>query len=48
MLFLGQSIGALAMGGLIARLGYQGAFLCNAVAILLLGAWLAPILRRKT
>jgi predicted MFS family arabinose efflux permease len=47
MLFLGQSIGALAMGGLIARLGYQGAFLCNAVAILLLGAWLAPVLRRN-
>jgi predicted MFS family arabinose efflux permease len=47
MLFLGQSIGALAMGGLIAQLGYRGAFLFDAVAILLLGAWLAPLLRRN-
>ena len=46
-LFIGQSIGALAMGGLIAKLGYQGAFLCDAVAILLLAAWLAPVLRRN-
>jgi len=47
MLFLGQSIGALAMGSLIARLGYQGAFLFDAVAILLLGAWLGLVLRRN-
>lgn len=47
MLFLGQSIGALAIGGLIARLGYQGAFLFNAVAVLLLGAWLGLVLRRN-
>jgi len=47
MLFLGQSIGALAMGGLIARLGYQGAFLFDAVAILVLGAWLGMVLRRN-
>ena len=46
MLFIGQSIGALAMGGLIARLGYEGAFLCDAVAILALGFWLARLLRR--
>ena len=47
MLFLGQSIGALAMGGLIARLGYQGAFLCDAAAIVLLGAWLSRVLGRN-
>ncbi len=47
MLFLGQSIGALAMGGLIARLGYQGAFLFDAAAILLFGAWLSLVLRRN-
>ena len=46
MLFIGQSIGALAMGGLIAGLGYQGAFLCDAMAILVLGVWLAAVLRR--
>ena len=46
MLFIGQSIGALAMGGLIAWLGYRGAFLCDAAAILALGAWLSRVLRR--
>lgn len=48
MLFLGQSIGALTMGGLIARFGYQGAFLCDAVAVLVLGAWLSVVFRRRT
>lgn len=47
MLFLGQSIGALAMGGLIARLGYQGAFLCDALAIVVLGGWLSRVLARR-
>ncbi|MCC6717015.1 MAG: MFS transporter [Acetobacteraceae bacterium] len=47
MLFIGQSIGALAMGGLIAQFGYRGAFLCDAGAILVLGGWLAAVLRRR-
>ncbi len=47
MLFIGQSIGALAMGGLIATLGYRGAFLCDAVAILGLAGWLGLVLRRR-
>jgi predicted MFS family arabinose efflux permease len=46
MLFLGQSIGALAMGGLIARFDYRGAFLFDAAAILALGLWLSRLLRR--
>lgn len=46
MLFLGQSIGALAMGVLIARLGYRDAFLLDAVAVAALGIWLARLLRR--
>jgi len=45
MLFLGQSIGALAMGVLIARLGYRDAFLCDAAAVLALGIGLALLLR---
>ena len=47
MLFIGQSIGALTMGGLIAWLGYRGAFLCDAVAVLALGGWLGVVLRRR-
>ncbi len=47
MLFLGQSVGALAMGGLIARLDYRGAFLLDAVAILALGVWLSRLLARR-
>jgi len=46
MLFMGQSIGALCMGVLIARLGYQGAFLVDAAAILLLGIGLGRLMRR--
>ncbi len=45
MLFLGQSLGALAMGALIARLGYRDAFLCDAAAVLALGIWLSRLLR---
>ncbi len=45
MLFLGQSIGAMTMGGLIAWLGYRGAFLCNAAAVAILGVWLALVFR---
>ena len=48
MLFLGQSIGALTMGGLIARFGYQGAFLCDAVAVVVLGVWLSMVFRPRT
>lgn len=46
MLFLGQSVGALTMGGLIARFDYRGAFLLDAVAVVLLGLWLSHVLRR--
>jgi YNFM family putative membrane transporter len=45
VLFFGQSIGALAMGVLIARFGYRGAFAVDAVALLGLGAWLSWRLR---
>lgn len=45
-LFLGQSLGALAMGALIAHLGYRIAFLLDAAAILALGSWLFWLLRR--
>lgn len=46
MLFLGQSLGALAMGAAIAHLGYQRAFLLDAAGILVLAAWLSRLLRR--
>jgi hypothetical protein len=35
------------MGGLIARLGYRGAFLCDAAAVVALGGWLSMVLRRR-
>jgi predicted MFS family arabinose efflux permease len=46
VLFLGQAIGALAIGGLIGRLGYRGAFLADAGGIVALAAGLALVLRR--
>jgi predicted MFS family arabinose efflux permease len=46
MLFMGQSLGALCMGAAIARLGYQGAFLADAAAVLLLGIGLGRLMRR--
>ena len=46
LLFLGQSVGALMVGFLIARFDYRGAFLMDAVAILVLTVWLWRILRR--
>ena len=46
LLFLGQSVGALLTGLLIARLGYGPAFLLDAVAILALSAWLWRTLPR--
>lgn len=46
LLFVGQSVGALVMGGLIARYDYPVAFLCDAAAIVALTAWLARLLRR--
>jgi predicted MFS family arabinose efflux permease len=46
-LFLGQSLGALAMGALIFHLGYRGAFLLDGVAIVGLGSWLFVLLRRQ-
>lgn len=46
MLFLGQSLGALAMGAAIAHLGHTRAFLLDAAGILALSVWLALLLRR--
>lgn len=46
LLFLGQSGGALLVGGAIARFGYPTAFLLNSVCIVALTVWLARILRR--
>jgi predicted MFS family arabinose efflux permease len=47
MLFLGNSAGALAIGALIARLGYGGAFVADAAAIIALGATARVMLRRS-
>ncbi len=46
MLFLGQSLGALLVGGLIDRLGYRDAFLLEVAAVLLLGGVARRMLRR--
>ena len=46
LLFLGQSVGALAVGAVIARWDYPAAFAGDAVAVLLLAWWLAGIIRR--
>jgi predicted MFS family arabinose efflux permease len=46
VLFLGQSLGALAIGGLIARFGYRDAFLVDAAGIVGLAGYLALVLRR--
>ena len=45
MLFMGQSLGAMLMGGAISTLGYQQAFLVDAGLVLLLGVWLHLLLR---
>lgn len=46
LLFLGQSAGALVVGGLIARHGYGVAFLADAAGIMVLAVWLWRVLRR--
>ena len=46
LLFLGQSVGALGVGAVIARFDYPAAFAADAVAILLLTIWLTGIIRR--
>ena len=46
LLFLGQSVGALVFGTLIARFDYSVAFAVDAVAVLALTVWLAGIIRR--
>lgn len=46
-LFAGQSVGALAMGGLIGQFGYRTAFALDAAAIMLLGLRLSRALRRS-
>jgi predicted MFS family arabinose efflux permease len=46
MLFLGQSLGALLMGGLIDALGYRGAFLLDVAAMLALGVAARRLPRR--
>ncbi|MCW3476983.1 MFS transporter [Limobrevibacterium gyesilva] len=48
MLFMGQSAGALAMGALIARFGYRGAFFIDAACILALGFLLRGLMRRRS
>lgn len=45
MLFLGQSLGALIMSGLIAWLGYRDAFALDAIAVVPLVLWLRAFLR---
>ncbi len=46
LLFLGQSVGALVMGGLIGRYGYGAAFLADACGIVVVASWLWRVLRR--
>jgi predicted MFS family arabinose efflux permease len=46
VLFLGQSIGALGMGGLIAHFGYTAAFLADAGGIAVFTLYLGAVLRR--
>ena len=46
LLFLGQSVGALAFGTLLAHVGYPAAFAVDAAAVLALTAWLARAIRR--
>ena len=46
LLFLGQSVGALAVSGLIARFGYGVAFSLDAVGIGVLTLWLWTVVRR--
>jgi predicted MFS family arabinose efflux permease len=47
LLFLGQAIGALAMGAAIGAFGYRTAFLGCAAGIVLLTLWLARFMRRS-
>jgi predicted MFS family arabinose efflux permease len=46
MLFIGQGLGAVLMGGAIALLGYSTAFQLNVAATLVLTVWLANYMRR--
>ena len=46
-LFMGQSLGALAMGGLIGTIGYQAAFRLDAAGVLILGGLLWALLRHR-
>lgn len=46
LLFLGQAIGALALGGAIAAWGYRAAFIGDAVGTALLTLWLGQYIRR--
>ena len=46
LLFLGQSVGALAISGVIARFGYATAFTGDAFGIVLLTLWLWRVVRR--
>ena len=46
MLFLGQAVGALAIGYAIARLGYVGAFRLDAAGIAVLTVALTALMRR--
>ena len=47
LLFVGQSIGARAMGALIEHLGYQRAFLIDAALIICLAVWLRRVMQRN-
>lgn len=47
-LFLGQSLGAVTMGALIAQFDYRGAFVVDAALILALGAWLRGVLGQQS
>jgi predicted MFS family arabinose efflux permease len=47
MLFIGQGVGALAISGMIAWIGYRNTFWLNAIAVLPLVGWLRAFLRRN-
>ena len=46
VLFLGQSVGAIFIGTMIAHAGYQAAFLTDGAAIVVFAFYLSTVLRR--
>jgi predicted MFS family arabinose efflux permease len=47
LLFLGQALGALAMGQAIASIGFRAGFLIVSALVMALGLWLRPLVRQR-